>query len=295
MAYQTLDKTEETEEPTGDVAAPTQPGQVPALGAVGGGTAGVGGGGGAGVGAATTSGKRPGFAGFDRYFAGNRKGAANAAANVASEVGKVFDTTKAAGQGDLSTQVGNIKVVTPTTTYVEGNEGRAPMAMVTHGTVAGPQALKFSSGVMSQFSDAGQQAADLRDNAKLQNYFLGSTPGGSRLDAALAGAAGGPAFDQVDARYRGLSDWFSKVAPADFAAARVKAETEQDLANKQAEKDARAWEEMRRNAIKNIRTTPSPLHGEVDQDLGEDLLPGWKRPPKNDRSLPGSRGKGYEY
>lgn len=120
---------------------------------------------------------------------------------------------------------------------------------------SGPNDLRSEpgwSGLESQTRDAEDALGATRDNAGLQglvdrNYAGSRTAGGSSLDAALTGAAGGQRFAELRGKYGGLSKMLgeadtaakgradaARTSSADAAAAYGKRAEATDAANKAA-------------------------------------------------------------
>jgi hypothetical protein len=141
-----------------------------------------------------------GFVGFDRYLQANRQGAQNMATTVGDAVEKSGQEAVGALQGGTDTFAAKSQGVgtggAPPTTYT------GPKTWEEAGVDVGDVTKKVvdASGKVSSLGTPGGVASLLKES-----YNGPTTAGGSALDAALTGAAGGQRFQQLNTAYGDLT------------------------------------------------------------------------------------------
>jgi hypothetical protein len=209
-----------------------------------------------------------GFVGFDKYFNANRQGAqtmANTVAGAVQQAGQAGQQAIQGAQGAFDTQTATNTLTYDTNRPQTLEEGQALSKTTYQGPKSWEEAGVDTGAVSDKVNDAQAKAANLatvggRAALLRESYRSGpSTSGGSALDSALMGAAGGQRFAQLQGLYGGLSKQLEDARTASGASyeAGKKATAE---AAKKYEGDLGQWQtgDKRGNPLPTERAPVTP-------------------------------------
>jgi hypothetical protein len=229
-----------------------------------------------------------GFVGFDRYFQANRQGAQQMADRIAGGVQQQGQAAQGAMQGAQDAFAQRTQQATLThsprqpNTYAEavalaGTEYKGPKTWEEAGVNVGEvtEQVGQAQAQANSLATAGGRAALLRES-----YRSGpSTVGGSALDAALAGQAGGARFAQLHGMYGGIGQQLQEARGGTEAAYSAAKEATGRAAD-QYEAELGQWQTPH---VRPIPAIPPPKKLRDIYDTGRAARPG----PSGGRHAPG--------